>query len=68
MSPPSLEDRVSALESAVARLAEALPGESSAPAKDWRSTLGMFAHDPIMKEVIDEGQKLRQSERDQVGE
>jgi hypothetical protein len=33
--------------------------------KDWRSTLGMFAGDDVMKEIIEEGRKIRERDREQ---
>ena len=31
--------------------------------KDWRSTVGMFDGDPIMKETIEEGRRIREADR-----
>jgi hypothetical protein len=47
MSEPSLDERVAALEREVARLSNRIASP------DWRSTIGMFAGDPIMKEIIE---------------
>ncbi len=64
MSPQTLEERVTALEQQLERLAERLlPGEKLPPKKDWRSTIGMFANDPIMKEIDEEGRKIREEDR-----
>lgn len=68
MSQPTLDERVSALEHEVARLSQQQLAARPAPGKDWRSTLGMFAGDPIMKEIIEEGRKIRQRDREQRGE
>ena len=68
MSQPSLDQRVTVLEHEVALLAQMLPHEISPANKDWRSTLGMFANDDVMKEVIDEGRALRERDREQAGE
>ena len=64
MSGATLEDRVEALENQVAELMERilLP----APEKDWRSTLGMFVNDPVMKEIDEEGRKIREADREQA--
>lgn len=55
------EERLEALEKAVAQLAErsqpALEGEG------WRSTIGMFANDPVVKKIQEEGRKIREAER-----
>jgi hypothetical protein len=69
MSQPSLEDRVASLEHQVEKLTKRLlPGEKLPPEKNWRSTLGMFADDPIMKEIIEEGKKIRELDRQQSRE
>jgi hypothetical protein len=68
MSQPTLDERVAALEQEVARLTRLQPGERQPPDKDWRSTLGMFAGDAIMKEIIEEGRKIRERDREQAGE
>jgi hypothetical protein len=64
MPQPTLEERVAALEAAMERL---LAQSTSAPAaQGWRSTLGMFANDPIMQEIDEEGRKIREADRKQV--
>ena len=65
MTPPdTLEERVAAFEETVALL---LSRSDSAVAKeDWRSTLGMFADAPIMKEIDEEGRRIREADRQQV--
>jgi hypothetical protein len=63
MSQPSLDERVAALEQEVARLAKGVPLE-----KNWRATRGMFADDPIMKEIIEEGRRIRERDRKQAGD
>jgi len=35
--------------------------------KDWRRTVGMFEGDPIMKEIIEEGRRIREEDRRQAG-
>lgn len=55
-----LMDRLDALEREVARLRDQL---RAAPAKDWRTTIGMFGNDPLMKEVFDEAAKFRERDR-----
>ncbi|HEV3417706.1 MAG TPA: hypothetical protein VG056_12855 [Pirellulales bacterium] len=66
MSQLSLDQRVAALEQEVARLSKLLPGERRSREKDWRSTVGMFAGDAIMKEIIEEGGKIREHDREQT--
>lgn len=56
---------MTALERQVEQLTKRLlPGEKVPPKKDWRSTVGMFANDPIMKEIIEEGRKIREIDRE----
>lgn len=61
MHEPTLDERVASLEKQVAGL---LAGSGNgAPAKDWRSTLGMFSGNQAMKEIDAAGQSLRERER-----
>jgi hypothetical protein len=62
--PPTLEERVVALEEIVAQLLS--QSDSAVTKKDWRSTLGMFADDPIMKEIDEEGRRIRETDRQQA--
>jgi hypothetical protein len=65
MTPPTtLEERVAALEETVARLLS--ESDTVVAKKDWRSTLGMFANDPIMKEIDEEGRRIREADRQQA--
>ena len=62
MTPPAtLEERVAALEETVALLLS--QSDSVVAKKDWRSTLGLFADDPIMKEIDEEGRRIREADR-----
>jgi hypothetical protein len=64
MTPPvTLEERVAALEETVAQLVA--QSDSVVIRKDWRSTLGWFAGDPIMKEIDEEGRRIREADRQQ---
>ena len=59
--PKSLNERVSKLEEQLAALqAKQRP---QLPKKDWRQTIGMFAGDEVMKQIDEEGRKLREAER-----
>lgn len=66
MSHSTLDDRVAALEREVARLAQLLPGEQPPAKKDWRSSLSIFADDPGIQEIIEEGRKIREQDREQT--
>jgi len=61
MSRATLEERVAALEKQVAALL-ANPAETGR-AKDWRRTRGVFTGDDLMKQVFEEGRKIRDEER-----
>lgn len=64
-SKPTLEERVAELERLVAQLLARLES-APPPAKDWRSTIGMFANDPHWDEVVEEGRKIREADRRRV--
>jgi hypothetical protein len=61
MSQPTLEDRVATLEQTVKSLVDA--ARSGKQGNDWRSTIGMFAGDPLIVEIQEEGRKIREAER-----
>jgi hypothetical protein len=61
MSHHTLEDRVATLEQTVQGLIDA--AKTGKQEKDWRSTIGMFEGDPVMREIQEEGRKLREAER-----
>jgi hypothetical protein len=56
----SLAQRVAALERAL-RLQPSSPGRD-----DWQSVVGMFAGSDFMKQVDEEGRKIREAERAQA--
>ena len=60
----SLEERVDALEKQVAELMKRVL--ATPPEKDWRSTVGMFANDPVMKAIQEEGRKIREADREKA--
>jgi hypothetical protein len=62
MSQPTLEERVAALEQTVARLVARQPAPGP---NDWRSTIGMFKDDPVMREIDEEARKIREADREQ---
>jgi len=64
MPKSSLEDRVATLEKQVAELMERIMAPP--PENDWRSTIGMFKDDPLMREIDEEGRKIREAEREQA--
>jgi hypothetical protein len=64
MARTSLEERLTLLERRVNGL-EAIMAQNS-HFNDWRSTIGMFGDDPIMKEIFDEALKIRERDREQA--
>jgi hypothetical protein len=66
MSQQTLEERVAALEKEVERLSRQLHPVREPGRDDWKSTVGMFANDPIMKEILDEARKIRERDREQT--
>jgi hypothetical protein len=64
MALPTLEERVTALEQTVAQLVSQSHSAKAKP--DWRSTLGMFADDPVMQEIDEEGRRIREADRQQA--
>ena len=61
MSRATLEERVAALERQVDALLAKHPGTGRA--KDWRRTRGVFTGDDLMKQIFEEGRKIRVAER-----
>ena len=61
MSRATLEERVEALERQVGALLANHAGTGRA--KDWRRTRGAFTGDDLMKQVFEEGRKIREAER-----
>ena len=64
MNKKNIEERVTLLEKTVAHLVDRLSGSETQ--KDWRSTIGMFADDPVFKEIIQEGRRIREADRRQT--
>ncbi len=60
MSRATIEERVAALENQVGAL---LANQAEAGrVKDWRRTRGAFTGDDLMKQVFEEGRKIRDAE------
>ena len=61
MTQSTLEQRVQALESQYAQLAELVQQQ---PRRDsWRSVVGMFANDPQIEELHEQARKVREEDR-----
>ena len=64
MSETTLEERVTKLEKLVEELRHKT--DASGRKKDWRRTVGMFEGDPVMKEIIEAGRRIREADRRQA--
>ena len=64
MSRATLEERVAELEKQVGALLAS--SSKTGQAKDWRRTRGAFTGDDLMKQIFDEGRKIRDKERKRV--
>ena len=60
MSRATLEERVAALERQVGALLANHAGTGRV--RDWRRTRGVFTGDDLMKQVFEEGRKIRDAE------
>jgi hypothetical protein len=58
MSRTTIEERLAALEKQVAALLA-----NGSHSRDWRRARGAFSGDDLMKQVFEEGRKIREAER-----
>lgn len=58
----TLEERVASLERELSELKKQLAHHQSA--KDWRRSIGIFADDPVFAEMVREGRKYREEQRE----
>jgi len=63
-SVTELAQRVDVLEKRIAEVFERILAPP--PRKDWRSTLGMFSNDAVMREIDEEGRAIREAEREEA--
>jgi hypothetical protein len=61
MKKPTLDERVTQLETQVAELRAAL--KNGPQAQGWQSTVGMFSGDESMKQIEEAGRQWREAER-----
>ena len=66
MSTASIEERVTRLEHLLDELLRAKPATDQPGRDDWQRTFGMFAGDPVMKEIVEAGQRIREEDRRQA--
>lgn len=60
MSQPTLEERVALLERELTQVKNQIA--ATTPAKDWQSTFGAFADDPLFDEIVREGRSYREAQ------
>jgi hypothetical protein len=64
MPDTTLETRVDHLEQQVAALMQRLL--TPVTGKSWRTTVGIFDGDALMREIDEEGRKIREADREQT--
>ena len=67
MSDTSLERRLQTLEQQMQDVLNRLQSSPAPtpPTKDWRKSLGLFDDHPVMKQIDQAGQLVRQQDREQ---
>lgn len=67
MSDMQLELRIQTLEQQMREVLQRMQSisSSSTVTKDWRKSLGMFDDHPLMKQIDQAGQLIRQQDREQ---
>lgn len=70
MSETNIETRLNTLEQQVQGILARLSATNGGGhrQRDWRRSLGMFDKSTMMKEIDNEGQRIRQQDRDQTRE
>jgi len=63
MAQETIEARVARLEKQVSLLMRDRADEQQPAADAWRQTVGMFRGDPIVGEMIEEAQRIREEDR-----
>ena len=58
----SIEQRVALLERELSALKAQVEQQSTA--KDWHRSVGVFADDPVFEEMVREGRKYREQQRE----
>ena len=66
MSQVRLEERVTRLEQLYDDWLRGQLDPREPMRDDWLKTVGMFAGDPAMKEIIEEGRRVREQDREQT--
>ena len=68
MSDDNVETRLETLEQQVKDILARITASDTdgRQAKDWRKSLGMFDDRPAMKQIDEQGQRIRRQDREQV--
>jgi hypothetical protein len=67
MSQGTIEERLTRLEQLVDQMLQVNSTSGQTGRDEWKRTFGMFAGDPVMKEIILAGQRIRDEDRRQAG-
>ena len=63
MAQDTIEVRVARLEEQMSRLIGDATNQGQPAADEWQETVGMFRSDPIVREMIEEAQRIREDDR-----
>lgn len=66
MSQVTIEERVTRLEQFMEQMLQMKPASTPPGRDDWQKTFGMFTDDPVMKEIIEAGRRIREEDRQQA--
>ena len=68
MSDTQLEQRILTLEQQMREVIQKIQSSpsQSARTKDWRRSLGMFDDHPLMRQIDEDGERIRQEDREQA--
>jgi hypothetical protein len=68
MVPQTLEARIARLEQQMNLLMGGRTDENQPTADDWKQTVGIFRGDPVVGEMIQESQRIREEDRSRAHE
>ena len=63
MAQDTIESRVARLEEQMSQLIRGRIDEDQPPEDAWEQTVGMFRGDPIVGEMIEEAERIREEDR-----
>ena len=66
MSQATIEERVTRLDQLMDQVLRTRLQSSQPGRDDWLRTFGMFTGDPVMKEIIEAGRRIREDDRQQA--